>query len=152
MTANGGGMLLGSFLSGPASRIVRGRLGLMVLTIDSLAGLALATLALVHATVTGAVLLAATGVLAGIAQIAIVSWIQRRVAPEMMGRAMSVLMFTFMGLGPISAAIAGSLLRLIPLTGLFAGAGLLLTAIALGCMRSPALRSIGAAPAATAAS
>jgi len=118
----------------------------------SLAGLALATLALVHATVTGAVLLAATGVLAGIAQIAIVSWIQRRVAPEMMGRAMSVLMFTFMGLGPISAAIAGSLLRLIPLTGLFAGAGLLLTAIALGCMRSPALRSIGAAPAATAAS
>jgi len=65
---------------------------------------------------------------------------------------MSVLMFTFMGLGPISAAIAGSLLRLIPLTGLFAGAGLLLTAIALGCMRSPALRSIGAAPAATAAS
>jgi MFS family permease len=152
MTANGGGMLLGSFLSGPASRIVRGRLGLMVLTIDSLAGLALATLALVHATITGAVLLAATGVLAGIAQIAIVSWIQRRVAPEMMGRAMSVLMFTFMGLGPISAAIAGSLLRLIPLTGLFAGAGLLLTAIALGCMRSPALRSIGAAPAATAAS
>ncbi|CAM5424914.1 hypothetical protein [Rhodanobacter lindaniclasticus] len=75
----------------------RGRLGLMVLTIDSLAGLALAALALVHATATGAVLLATTGVFAGIAQIAIVSWIQRRVAPEMMGRAMSVLMFTFMG-------------------------------------------------------
>jgi MFS family permease len=147
MTANGGGMLLGSFLSGPVSRFVRGRLGLMVLTIDSLAGLALATLALVHATVTGATLLAATGVLAGIAQIAIVSWIQRRVAPEMMGRAMSVLMFTFLGLGPISAAIAGSLLKLISLTDLFAGAGLLLTAIALSCMRSPALRSIGAAPA-----
>jgi MFS family permease len=143
MTANGGGMLLGSFLSGPVSRFVRGRLGLMVLTIDSLAGLALATLALVHSTVTGAALLAATGVLAGIAQIAIVSWIQRRVAPEMMGRAMSVLMFTFLGLGPISAAIAGSLLKLISLTDLFAGAGLLLTAIALTCMRSPALRSIG---------
>jgi hypothetical protein len=61
----------------------------------------------------------------------------------MMGRAMSVLMFTFLGLGPISAAIAGSLLKLISLTDLFAGAGLLLTAIALTCMRSPALRSIG---------
>jgi hypothetical protein len=60
-----------------------------------------------------------------------------------MGRAMSVLMFTFLGLGPISAAIAGSLLKLISLTDLFAGAGLLLTAIALTCMRSPALRSIG---------
>lgn len=145
MTANGGGMLLGSFLSGIVSRSVRGRLGLMVLAIDSLAGLALATLALVHSTITGAVLLAGTGVLGGVAQIAIVSWIQRRVAPEMMGRTMSVLMFTFMGLGPISAALAGSLLNVISLTTLFAGAGLLLTAIALTCMGNPALRSIGAA-------
>ena len=145
MTANGGGMLLGSFLSGIASRTVRGRLGLMILAIDSLAGLALAAMALVHSTITGAVLLAGTGMLGGIAQITIISWIQRRVAPEMMGRTMSVLMFTFMGLGPISAAIAGSLLKLISLTGLFAGAGLLLTAIALSCMGNPALRSIGAA-------
>ncbi len=145
MTANGGGMLIGSLISGFATRWVRGRLGLMVLTIDSLAGLALATLALVHSTLGGAVLLAGTGMFGGIAQIAIVSWIQRRVAPEMMGRTMSVLMFTFMGLGPLSAAIAGSLLKVISLPALFTGAGLLLTAIALSCMSSPALRSIGAA-------
>lgn len=144
MTANGGGMLLGSFLSGIASRYVRGRLGLMILTFDSLAGVALAAMALVHSTIAGAVLLAGTGMLGGIAQITIISWIQRRVAPEMMGRTMSVLMFTFMGLGPISAAIAGSLLEVISLTSLFAGAGLLLTAIALSCMGNPALRSIGA--------
>jgi hypothetical protein len=145
MTANGGGMLLGSALSGSATRWFKGRLGLLVLTIDSVVGLALATLALVHSTVGGAVLLAVTGALGGIAQIAIVSWIQRRVAPEMMGRTMSVLMFTFMGLGPLSAAVAGSLLKVISLTGLFVGAGLLLSAIALSCMGSPALRSIGAA-------
>lgn len=151
MTANGVGMLLGSFLSGIVTRLVKSRLGLMVLCIDSLAGLALATLALVHSTLGGAVLLAGTGALGGIAQIAIVSWIQRRVAPEMMGRTMSVLMFTFMGLGPLSAAIAGSLLKVISLTSLFAGAGLLLTAIALSCMTSPALRSIGAARAEAAA-
>ncbi|MEO9088861.1 MAG: MFS transporter, partial [Rhodanobacter sp.] len=93
MTANGGGMLLGSALSGVASRFVRGRLGLMVLAIDSVVGLALAALALVHSTMTGAALLAVTGALGGIVQIAIFSWIQRRVAPEMMGRTMSVLMF-----------------------------------------------------------
>ncbi|OOG59289.1 MFS transporter [Rhodanobacter sp. C03] len=144
MTANGGGMLLGSFLSGVAGKLVRGRLGLMVLGIDSLAGLALATMALVHTTFAGAALLACTGVLGGIAQIAIVSWIQRRVAPEMMGRTMSVLMFTFMGLGPLSAAIAGSLLKVISLPALFVGAGVVLTTIALCCMTSPALRSIGA--------
>ncbi len=145
MTANGGGMLLGSALSGLATRLVNSRLGLMVLSIDSLVGLALAALALVHSTVGGAILLAITGVFGGIAQIAIVSWIQRRVAPEMMGRTMSVLMFTFMGLGPLSAALAGSLLKVIPLTTLFVGAGLLLTTIALSCMSSPALRAIGTA-------
>ncbi|GAB2539213.1 MFS transporter [Rhodanobacter koreensis] len=145
MTANGVGMLLGSFLSGIVTRLVKSRLGLMVLCIDSLAGLALATLALVHSTLGGAVLLAGTGALGGIAQIAIVSWIQRRVAPEMMGRTMSVLMFTFMGLGPLSAAIAGSLLKVLSLPTLFVGAGLMLTAIALSCMSNPALRSIGAA-------
>jgi MFS family permease len=145
MTANGGGMLLGSVLSGVATRLVRGRLGLMVLGIDSLAGLALATLALVHSTFAGAVLLAGTGMLAGIAQVAIISWIQRRVAPEMMGRTMSVLMFTFMGLGPLSAAVAGSLLKMVSLATLFTAAGLMLSAIALACMTSPALRSVGAA-------
>jgi predicted MFS family arabinose efflux permease len=150
MTANGGGMLLGSFLSGVAAKLMRGRLGLMVLGIDSLAGLALATMALVHSTLAGAALLASVGVLAGIAQIAIVSWIQHRVAPEMMGRTMSVLMFTFMGLGPLSAAIAGSLLKVISLATLFTAAGLTLTAIALSCMTNSALRSIGAARAETA--
>lgn len=145
MTANGGGMLLGSFASGIATRLMKVRLGLMVLIIDSIAGLAVAALALVHSTIGGAFLIAATALLEGIAQIAMISWIQRRVAPEMMGRTMSVLMFTFMGLGPISAAVAGALLKLISLTTLFAGAGLSLTAIALICLGSPALRSIGAA-------
>jgi MFS family permease len=145
MTANGSGMLLGSALSGFTTRWFKGRVGLLVLTVDSVVGLALATLALVHSTAGGAVLLAVTGALGGIAQIAIFSWIQRRVAPEMMGRTMSVLMFTFMGLGPLSAAVAGSMLKVISLPALFVGAGLLLSAIALTCMGNPALRSIGAA-------
>jgi len=145
MTANGVGMLLGSALSGMAGKLVRGRLGLMVLSVDSVVGLALIALGVVHSTLGGAVLLACTGMLGGIAQIAIISWIQRRVAPEMMGRTMSVLMFTFMGLGPLSAAIAGSLLQVISLSTLFTGAGLTLSVIALSCMTSPALRSIGAA-------
>lgn len=143
MTANGGGILVGSFLSGIGARLMRGRLGLMVLCIDSLAGLALAGLTLIHSTFTGAALLACVGVLAGIAQIAIFTWIQQRVSQEMMGRTMSVLLFTFMGLGPVSAAVAGALLKVISLTALFAGAGLTLTAIALVCLNSRQLRSIG---------
>lgn len=143
MAANGGGILVGSFASGIGARLMRGRLGLMVLGIDGLSGLVLAGLTLIHTTLTGAALLACIGVLAGIAQIAIFTWIQRRVAQEMMGRTMSVLLFTFMGLGPVSAAVAGALLKVISLTALFAGAGLTLTVIALACLFSPQLRNIG---------
>lgn len=143
MTANGAGMLVGSALAGLAAKLVRERLGLMVLGIDSLVGLALAALAFDHSTVTGAALLAATGMLGGVAQITIVSWIQHRVPPAMMGRTMSLLMFTFMGLGPLSAALAGALLKVIPLPVLFVGAGLALSGIAVLCMGNRALRGIG---------
>lgn len=145
MTANGGGMLVGGFLSRTVARAIRGRLGALVLCMDASAGLALATLALVYSTAHGAALLAGVGVLAGIAQIAIVTWIQQRVPPAMMGRTMSLLMFIFMGIGPVSAAVAGSLLKVISLGALFGGAGMLLSAIALGCLANPALRGIGAA-------
>ncbi|MDE2091239.1 MAG: MFS transporter [Gammaproteobacteria bacterium] len=143
MTANGVGIFLGSFLSGIGTRLARGRLGLMVLGVDSVVGLVVVGLTLVHTTLTGAVLLACVGMLSGIVQIALFTWIQQRVSKEMMGRTMSVLMFTFMGLGPVSAAIAGALLKVISLTALFAGAGLTLTVIALACLNSRELRNIG---------
>lgn len=144
MTANGVGMFAGSFLSGLGSRLLRGRLGLMVLGFDALSGLALAGLTLVHTTYSGAVLLLCAGLLGGIVQIAIFTWIQQRVPQEMMGRTMSILIFTFMGLGPISAAIAGALLKVISLGALFGIAGLTLTVIALCCLGSRQLRSIRA--------
>ncbi|MGA9855392.1 MAG: MFS transporter [Gammaproteobacteria bacterium] len=143
MTANGVGIFLGSFLSGIGARLARGRLGLMVLCVDSLVGLVVVGLTLVHSTLTGAVLLACVGLLSGIVQVALFTWIQQRVSQEMMGRTMSVLLFTFMGLGPVSAALAGALLKVISLTALFAGAGLTLTLIALACLNSRELRNIG---------
>lgn len=144
MTANGAGMFVGSFLSGIGARLMRGRLGVMVLCFDSLMGLALVALTQVHTTVGGALLLLCAGLLAGMAQIAIFTWIQQRVSQAMMGRTMSILMFTFMGLGPLSAAAAGALLKVISLTMLFGIAGITLTLIALLCLASPQLRSIRA--------
>ena len=144
MTAQGIGMVVGSILSGVAARVMRGRLGIMVLCFDSVAGLILVALMLVHTTWTGALLLLGVGLLGGIVQIAIFTWIQQRVSQAMMGRTMSILMFTFMGLGPLSAAIAGALLKVISLTALFGIAGLTLSVIALACLGSPQLRSIRA--------
>jgi MFS family permease len=144
MTAQGIGMFIGSFLSGYAQRAVRGHLGVMVLCFDSLVGLTLAALTLVHTTYFGAALLFCTGLLGGVVMIAIFTWIQQRVSQPMMGRAMSILMFSFMGLAPLSAAAAGALLKVISLTALFGIAGFTLTAIALCCLASPQMRSIRA--------
>ncbi|MGH8041861.1 MAG: MFS transporter [Rudaea sp.] len=144
MTAQGVGMFVGSFLSGLGQRAMRGHLGVMILCFDSAMGLALAALIFVYSTYSGAVLLMCTGLLGGIVQIAIFTWIQQRVSQAMMGRTMSILMFTFMGLGPLSAAAAGALLKVISLTALFGIAGLTLTAIALCCLASPQMRSIRA--------
>lgn len=144
MTAQGVGMFVGSFLSGFAQRAVRGHLGVMVLCFDGLTGLVLAALSLVHTTYFGAALLFCTGLLGGMVMIAIFTWIQQRVSQEWMGRTMSILMFSFMGLGPLSAAAAGALLKVISLTALFGIAGFTLTAIALLCLATPQMRSIRA--------
>jgi MFS family permease len=143
MTAHGGGILVGTALSGIFARRLTPWLGRLVLMLDSLAGLGLATLALVHHTTTGAALMVLMGAFAGFVQVAVFTWIQRRVPMELMGRAMSVLMFTFLGLAPLSAAVAGVVMRYVGLGHLLAGAGLGLTVIALSCFASRNLRSIG---------
>ncbi|HEX5208918.1 MAG TPA: MFS transporter [Steroidobacteraceae bacterium] len=142
MTANGSGMLLGSIMSTSITRLVRGRLGVMILGFDAAAGLALATLSTVHSVVSGAALLVLAGLLAGTVQIAIISWLQRRVPQAMMGRIMSIVFFTFLGLAPLAAALAGGLLKVISLSELFVGAGLSLTALAMICLTRPSLRAI----------
>jgi MFS family permease len=142
MTANGTGMLLGSVMSTSVTRLVRGRLGLMILSFDAAAGLALAALGGVHSVAAGCALLVLAGLFAGTVQIAIITWLQRRVPQAMMGRIMSIVFFTFLGLAPLAAALSGGLLKVISLTELFAGAGLSLTTLALLCLTRPSLRAI----------
>jgi MFS family permease len=142
MTANGSGMLLGSVMSTSIIRVIRGRLGIMILSFDAAAGLALAALSLVHTVLSGAALLVLAGLFAGTVQIAIITWLQRRVPQVVMGRIMSIVFFTFLGLAPLAAALAGGLLKVISLSQLFAGAGLSLTTLAMICLTRPSLRAI----------
>lgn len=148
MTCYGLGMLLGNGLSILVMRLAKGHLGITILSMDTLAGLLFASMALVSATWSGSLLLAVVGCFAGIAQVALMSWIQSRVPQAMMGRTMSVLFFTFLGVGPLSGVIAGFLLKYITLAQLFGGAGLSLSIIALLCLTRPALRTISLAAAA----
>ena len=145
--AHGAGTLLGLALAGLRPRWRLRSLGMTILTLDALIGLLMTPLGSVTATWQGAALLLVVGTAAGFLQVLVFTWLQQRVAPAMMGRAMSLFMFIFVGLGPLSGAATGALLRWLPLQQLFTGAGLLLTALALLAMLGPRMRRLGSTPA-----
>jgi MFS family permease len=131
MGAHGAGALAGMALSGIFAKRRLGKLGLTLLLVDGLAGILLMPLGLVTSSWQGMLVLGAIGVLGGYVQVAVFTWIQQRVAPHMLGRMMSIFMFVFMGLAPLTAAVAGWLATLVSLSALFIGAGLGLSVAAL---------------------
>ena len=126
LAAHGAGTLGGMLLSGLLPRLRFGSLGSTLLVVDALIALLFMPMGLVTAGWQGAGLMLAIGLLSGFMQVAVFTWIQQRVAPALMGRAMSLFMFIFMGLVPMSAAATGWVLRGITLGQLFAGCGVLL--------------------------
>jgi MFS family permease len=131
MGAHGAGALGGMALSGMAGKRRLGNLGLTLLLVDGIAGVLLMPLGLVTAVWQGMLLIAVMGILGGYIQVAVFTWIQQQVAPNMLGRMMSIFMFVFMGLAPLAAAAAGWLASLVSLSTLFVGAGLFLSVAAL---------------------
>ena len=146
MTANACGMLLGSIVSGAVTRATRGSLGLLLLSADMVVGLAVASMSAVHSLAAGAAIMVVAGLLGGTLQISMVTWLQQRVSHALMGRTMSIVMFTFLGLAPLAAALAGGLLKVLSLRELLLGAGLSLSLIALLSMSRPNLRAIRLGP------
>lgn len=144
LAAHGGGTLLGMAASLLAPRIAL-PFGALLLLGDALAGLLVLPLGGIDTAWQGMLLLLALGVVGGFLQVAIFTWIQRRVPPQMLGRAMSIFMFIFMGLAPLSAAGAGWLLQFVTLAQLFAGGGAVLVACAAGAWLFTPMRHIAAA-------
>ena len=128
--AHGAGTLLGMVASGlrPGMRI--GTLGTSILLADIAIGLLFVPMGGITAAWQGGLLMVLVGALGGFMQVAVFTWVQKRVPPAMIGRAMSLFMFIFMGLVPVASAAAGWLLRVVTLPQLFAGSGLLLVAAA----------------------
>ncbi|MRW88056.1 MFS transporter [Pseudoduganella sp. FT26W] len=143
MAAHGLGTLMGMGVAAKfGARLRFASFGVMILLMDAVAGLLVAPLGLVHAAWQAAALMLSLGLLTGYMQINVFTWIQRRVAPQMMGRAMSIFMFIFMGLAPLSAASAGWLLTLIPLSQLFIGGGMILVLFAAAAYLFTPMRNI----------
>jgi hypothetical protein len=146
LAAHGAGTLLGMALSPLAARLAV-PFGALLLIGDGLAGLLLAPLGGIDTLWQAVALLLALGLIGGVLQVAIFTWIGRRVAPQMLGRAMSIFLFIFMGLAPLSAAATGAVLQYVSLGTLYVASGALLVCCAVNAWLFTPMRRIAAAPA-----
>ncbi|MBC3872471.1 MFS transporter [Undibacterium flavidum] len=136
--AHGAGTLLGMAMSSVFPKLRLGSLGSTILLIDTLVALLFMPMGLIHVAWQGAAILLAIGALGGYLHVAVFTWIQRQVPPAMLGRAMSIFMFIFMGISPVSAALTGWLMHSLSLTQLFTGSGaLLIVIVAIALLMSP---------------
>ena len=142
MGAHGAGTLLGMIISGGKPNWRAGNLGSTILLLDCLVGALFIPMGYVQLTWQSATLLLLIGILGGFVQLAAFTWIQQRVPLPMMGRAMSVFMFVFLGIAPVSAAITGWLMRSITLEQLFVSCGALLIGIVLVAFATSPMRTI----------
>ncbi len=145
MSAHGGGVLIGAILAGTGLKLGFHTLGKTMLSFDILIGFSLALLATIHSTLSGSVLVLITGILGGIVQVRLFSWIQGRTHPSQMGRVMSFFMFIATGVAPLSASLAGWILTSVNVAALFVGSGSLLCLTALISLSFRSLRSVGPA-------
>jgi MFS family permease len=81
------------------------------------------------------------GASAGFMNVHLLAWFQQRVDRSILGRVMSVLMFASLGLMPLSLAAAGIAVQW-SLSGMFAGAGILVLTITLIAALQPTVREI----------
>jgi MFS family permease len=103
----GGGTLAGVLVGGRVRR--PRRRGLQFIIMCGLCGLELIAIGLVLKWVAIAVLLAVMGLGVGFVNVQFAAWMQMRVERALLGRVMSVMMFSAVGLVPVSYAIAGLL-------------------------------------------
>ena len=134
-----GGMLAGMALGGTVKK-PRKR-GIQFISAGALCGLELVGIGLYPKFIVIASLLALMGLGFGFVNVQFSTWIQLRVERAMLGRVMSVLMFSALGLIPVSYAIAGVAAQR-SLEALFAVAGAILVVTCASALAAPAARKL----------
>lgn len=140
--AHGAGTLLGMLISGIRPGMRLGNLGRTLLLIDLVVGLLFMPLGLIHHSWQAVLLLVLIASLGGYLQVAVFTWIQTQVPPQMMGRAMSMFMFIFLGIGPVSSVLTGWLMRSLSLPQLFLLCGGILIVIVFIAFAASPIRHI----------
>ena len=134
-----GGALIGSILSG--TRKQRTKRGWTMLIASAIVSLAIGSLGVLPNEFAMGVALALAGMVGGYNNVIIISWFQGRVEHALMGRVMSVLMFGWVGLMPVSYPVAGALAQW-SISGMFIITGTTAVLIVALCALSPNVRSI----------
>ncbi len=132
----GGGALLGVLLAGV---LHPRRIGYVIMSSMGLAGIGMAALGFAQTVLVAAAVSGLVGVCVGFTNVLAIAWLQRRAAPEILGRVMSLVMLAANGLIPFSNALAGVLVD-VNLTLLFAGAGVSVVLLSIWAILNPAVR------------
>jgi MFS family permease len=139
MSVFGGGALLGTVLAGVLPKPSK-LLGTISLSIISLMGIGLAVIGFAPTAYIAATAALGMGIANGYANVMLITWLQQKIAPEMTGRIMSLVMFAAIGLNPLSTALAGALIGL-NATVLLVCAGISMTLFTLLAAFSPTVRA-----------
>jgi hypothetical protein len=134
-----GGMLAGMLAGGMVKR--PRRRGLQFIVMSGLCGLELIAIGLTLKFAAIVALLALMGLGVGFVNVQFAAWTQMRVERALLGRVMSVMMFSAVGLVPISYAAAGALAHW-SLPALFVIAGAVLTGTSALAVTGKAAREI----------
>lgn len=130
-SAWGAGALIGAIAGGSIARIPR--FGTVLLGAASLLGFGLGSMGLVPSVPVAMAVLGGMGILGGLINVQYISWLQRRVSGDRLGRMMSLVMLGSVGLAPVSLAAAGFLIDLGAATLMYAVAGgIILAAVVAG--------------------
>lgn len=140
MSLFGGGALVGTVLAGVLPKSSNKRLGTISLSVLSVMGIGLAVIGISPTMYIAAAAGLMMGTVNGYANIMLITWLQQKVAPDLTGRIVSLVMFAAIGLNPVSTALAGALIGL-NATVLLVCSGILMTTFTLLAAFSRAVRT-----------
>lgn len=139
LSAMGGGAVLGTIVAGSLRRVPRR--GRLLMTVSLIFALGMTVLAFAPNVWTAAAIVFPLGLGGGFTNIILVSWLQRRSDPKLVGRLMSLVMLGSTGLQPFSFVIAGALVDW-HIKAMFVGAGCLMLLTGTFCAANPVVRAI----------
>ncbi|PHJ57110.1 hypothetical protein VF14_27340 [Nostoc linckia z18] len=138
-SAWGGGGLIGTLTPQFVPNLPN--IGVLLLTIASVQGFGLFLLGFIGNITLASMTIAVLGFCSCIFTVVGITWIQKQTKPEMLGRVMSLGMFSAFGIAPISFALAGILVNL-NLTIMFTVAGSIMLITSLSLAANSSVRKI----------